>query len=120
MHTHGLDDDGLAFVDEGVGLGFGEAAGIAEAVVDFAEAVELGHVGGRGDDDHEEGVAHGGGAHVDDLHAAGALLFEDGIIVNDFVPAGHFLVGAELEAEELFGSGDFLGREGEKKDSDEE
>ena len=77
VHAHRLHDDRLALIDECLGLGLGETARIADARVDLAVALELRHVGGRRDEDLEERVAFRGRSHVDDLHAAAALLFED-------------------------------------------
>ena len=116
VHAHGLHDDGFAFVHQAVGLRFGETARIAETQVDFAQALEFGEVGGRCDDHHQERVAHRRGPHVDDFHPAAALLFENAVVFDDLVPAGHLLVGAELEAEELLRRGDFLGHGGPQKE----
>ncbi len=102
MHAHGLHHHRLAFVRQRVGLRLGEPARVADAEVDLAQPVELGEVGGRGDDHHQERVALGSGPHVDDLHPAAALLFQNAIVFDDLVPARHLLVGAELEAEDTF------------------
>ena len=70
------------------------------------DGVDVGEIFGRGDDDHEEGIAVHGGTHVDDLHLAAALLFDEVVVLDDLVPAGHMAIGAELEAEEFLGRGD--------------
>src|SRR4029077_14976623 len=66
-------------------------------------------------DHHEERIAHRRGPHVDGLHPSAALLFENAIILDDLVPAGHFLVGAQLEAEEFLRRSDFLCHRGPQK-----
>ena len=48
----------------------------------------------------QEGVAHLGGAHVDDLHLAGALFLEQPVVLDQLVPARDLAIGAHAEAEE--------------------
>ena len=109
VHTHRLHDDDLALLGQGAGLRFGESARVAQASVDLAVSFQLRQVGGGRDDDHQERVALRSGPHVHHLHAASALFLENAVVVDDFVPARDFPVGAELKAEELFGGSNLLG-----------
>jgi len=83
---------------------------IGELQVDLAVALQFRHIAGRGDEDLEKGIAFRSRPHVDGLEPAGTLLLQHPEILDDFVPAGHLLVGAELEPEEFFRRRDLLRR----------
>ena len=99
----GDQDDGLAIAEDFVALGVGGGAALeVELALEGFEAVELLEVVGRADLQQDVGIAVGGGSEIAEADAVGVggdLLQ----VVDDFVPAGEFAVGADAEAEVLVG-----------------
>ena len=98
----------------------GVLCGVNDGEVVPLDGVDVRHVFGGGDDDHEKRIAVHGGAHVDDLHLAAALLFDEVVVLDDLVPASHLAVGAQLKAEEFIRGCNGLGDESGGRGRDRE
>lgn len=105
VEAHALDRNGLAAADQRVDLFLRQAAGIGQTHAGLPDLLQVLMILRRSNDDFQEGVALGAGAHICDGDAV-RLRFQQIEIFNDLIPSGQLVIGARLEPEMLFGCGD--------------
>ena len=109
VEAHALHADRFALFHQSLDLFRRQAPGIGDGLVDLTQLLQMGEVFRGSDDDLEEGVALGGGAHFGHLDPVG-LAAEQLIVFHDPIPAGDLVIGPQIKAEKLLGRCDGLHR----------